>query len=152
MYLALAGAIDQFSLKSVTFFKYSRVVGVHMAIKKKKLALKQAPHHCLLCKKSLRELAVFKRFAILFPPFRVKILLNQSICKVSKIFHCIFINTENGAIFVPVSGWGAGAEIIGGNEVTDHNFPFRLFICKISVIFWACLWMNPFINFIPPSS
>ena len=43
MYLALAGAIDQFSLKSVTFFKYSRVVGVHMAIKKKKLALKQAP-------------------------------------------------------------------------------------------------------------
>ena len=43
MYLALAGAIDQFSLKSVTFFKYSRVVRVHMAIKKKKLALKQAP-------------------------------------------------------------------------------------------------------------
>ena len=42
-YLALAGAIDQFSLKSVTFFKYSRVVGVHIAIKKKKLALKQAP-------------------------------------------------------------------------------------------------------------
>ena len=43
LFLALAGAIDQFSLKSVTFFKYSRVVGVHMAIKKKKLALKQAP-------------------------------------------------------------------------------------------------------------
>ena len=42
-YLALAGAIDQFSLKSVPFFKYSRVVGVHMTIKKKKLALKQAP-------------------------------------------------------------------------------------------------------------
>ena len=106
-YLALAGAIDQFSLKSVPFFKYSRVVGVHMTIKKKKLALKQAPpppHHCVLCKKSLRELAVFKLFTILFPPFRVKILLNQSICKVSKIFHCIFINTENGAIFVPVSG------------------------------------------------
>ena len=76
-----------------------------MAIKKKKLALKQAPpYHCVLCKKSLRELAVFKRFAFLFPPFKVKILLNQSICKVSKIFHCIFINTENGAIFVPVSG------------------------------------------------
>ena len=55
------------------FFKYLRVVGVHMAIKKKKLALKQAPpHHCVLCKKSLRELAVFKRFAVLFPPFRVK--------------------------------------------------------------------------------
>ena len=89
MYLALAGAIDQFSLKSVTFSKYSRVVGVHMAIKKKKLALKQGPpppHHCVLCKKSLRELAVFKHFAVLFPPFRVKILLNQSICKVSKIF------------------------------------------------------------------
>ena len=87
-YLALAGATDQFSLKSVTFFKYSRVVGVHMAIKKKKLALKQGPppHHCVLCKKSLRELAVFKHFAVLFPPFRVKILLNQSICKVSKIF------------------------------------------------------------------
>ena len=62
------------------------------------------PHHCVLCKKSLRELAVFKRFAFLFSPFKVKILLNQSICKVSKIFHCIFINTENGAIFVPVSG------------------------------------------------
>ena len=62
------------------------------------------PHHCVLCKKSLRELAVFKRFAVLFPPFRVKILLNQFIYKVSKIFHCIFINTENGAIFVPVSG------------------------------------------------
>ena len=60
------------------------------------------PHHCVLCKKSLRELAVFKLFTILFPPFRVKILLNQSICKVSKIFHCIFINTENGAIFVPL--------------------------------------------------
>ena len=75
-----------------------------MAIKKKKLALKQAPpHHCVLCKKSLRELAVFKRFAFLFSPFKVKILLNQSICKVSKIFHCIFINTENGAIFVPVN-------------------------------------------------
>ena len=44
------------------------------------------PHHCVLCKKSLRELAVFKHFAVLFPPFRVKILLNQSICKVSKIF------------------------------------------------------------------
>ena len=43
LFLALAGAIDQFSLKSVTFFKYSRVVGVHMAIKKKKLDLKQAP-------------------------------------------------------------------------------------------------------------
>ena len=72
-----------------------------MAIKKKKLALKQAPppHHCVLCKKSL------KRFAVLsLPPFRVKILLNQFIYKVSKIFHCIFINTENGAIFVPVSG------------------------------------------------
>ena len=73
MYLALAGAIDQFSLKSVTFFKYSRVVGVHMAIKKKKLALKQAPpHHCVLCKKSLRELAVFKRFAFLFSPLKWK--------------------------------------------------------------------------------
>ena len=42
-YLALAGAMDQFSLKSVTFFKYSRVVGVYMAIKKKKLTLKQPP-------------------------------------------------------------------------------------------------------------
>ena len=77
-----------------------------MAIKKKKLALKQAPPSPSLrsLKKSLRELAVFNLFTILFPPFRVKILLNQSICKVSKIFHCIFINTENGAIFVPVSG------------------------------------------------
>ena len=44
-----------------------------MAIKKKKLALKQAPpHHCVLCKKSLRELAVFKRFAFLFSPLKWK--------------------------------------------------------------------------------
>ena len=59
-------------------------------------------YHCVLCKKSLRELAVFKRFAVLSPLQSENLI--ESVCKVSKIFHCIFIKTENGAIFVPVSG------------------------------------------------
>ena len=104
LFLALAGAIDQFSLKSVTFFQILAGRRSSYGNQEEEIRPQTSPplYHCVLCKKSLRELAVFKRFAVLSPLQSENLI--ESVCKVSKIFHCIFIKTENGAIFVPVSG------------------------------------------------
>ena len=126
-YLAFVGAIDRFSSwKCVTFFKYSRVTAEKFS------AQTIPPFSRSLSNHSERQIFL-KGCASSFLLKRKSYKISRSF-KLPKNFYCIFCNTENGATFEPANDWGAGAEIVWGNEIPNHDF---LFIYLYAKFLWS---------------